>query len=46
MDQSDIQYVLELLNDAITCKDWEKVEEAIEVLKEFKDGDDFGIDDD
>lgn len=38
MDQSDIQYTLELLNDAITDKDWDKVEEARETLKEFLDG--------
>ena len=39
MDQSDITYTLELLNDAITEKDWDKVEEARETLKEFLDGD-------
>ena len=39
MDQSDIQYTLELLNDAITENDWDKVEEARETLKEFLDGD-------
>jgi hypothetical protein len=38
MDQSDIQYTLELLNDAITENDWDKVEEARETLKEFLDG--------
>lgn len=37
MDQSDIQYTLELLNDAISDKDWDKVEEAKEILKEFLD---------
>ena len=35
MDQSDIQYIIELLNDSITDKDWDKVEEAKETLKEF-----------
>ena len=39
MDQSDILYTLEFLNDAITDKDWDKVEEAREALKEFLDGD-------
>lgn len=39
MDQSDITYTLELLNDAITERDWEKVDEARETLKEFLDGD-------
>ena len=38
MDQSDITYTLELLNDAITERDWEKVDEACETLKEFLDG--------
>lgn len=37
MDQSDIEYTLELLNDAITEKDWDKVEEVRETLKEFLD---------
>jgi hypothetical protein len=39
MDQSDITYTLELLNDAIAENDWDKVEEARETLKEFLDGD-------
>lgn len=37
MDQSDIEYTLELLNDAISDKDWDKVDEARETLKEFLD---------
>jgi hypothetical protein len=37
MDQSDIQYIIEILNDAITDRDWDKIEEAREVLKEFLD---------
>ena len=37
MDQSDIQYILDLLNDAVLEKDWDKVEEARETLKEFLD---------
>jgi hypothetical protein len=39
MDQSDIQYVLDLLNDALTSKDWDIVVEAKETLKEFLDVD-------
>jgi hypothetical protein len=39
MDQSDIKYVLELLNDAVSEKDWDDVEEARETLKEFLDVD-------
>lgn len=41
MDQSDIQYVIEILNDAITEKDWETVEDARETLKEFLDADEL-----
>ena len=37
MDQSDIKYVMEILNDAKINNDWDQVEEAIEVLKEFLD---------
>lgn len=39
MDQSDIQYILELISDAIANKDWDAVEEAKEILKEFLDND-------
>lgn len=41
MDKSDIEYIVELLNDAITEKDWDKIEEAKETLKEFFDPDDI-----
>ncbi len=37
MNQSDIKYILELLNDAKLNKDWDAVEEVIETLKEFLD---------
>lgn len=40
MDQSDILYILELLNDGLIDKDWDKIEEAKETLKEFLDADD------
>ena len=40
MDQSDIKYILELLNDAVLEKDWDKIEDARETLKEFLDDDD------
>lgn len=39
MDQSDIQYIVELITDAVTNKDWDAVEEAKETLKEFLDTD-------
>jgi enolase len=39
MDQSDIQYIVELLDDAVSEKDWDKILEATETLKEFLDGD-------
>lgn len=41
MDQSDIQYIIELLTDAVLDKDWDKIEEALETLKEFLDDDKF-----
>jgi len=37
MDQSDIKYIIELISDGITTKDWDVVEEARETLKEFID---------
>jgi hypothetical protein len=39
MDQSDIKYVMEILNDAKINNDWDQVDEAIEALKEFLDDD-------
>jgi hypothetical protein len=41
MDQSDIEYILELLHDAITNNDWDTVLEAKDTLKEFLDSDEF-----
>ena len=43
MDQSDIKYVLDFLNDAILDKDWDKVEEAREAPKEFLDSDETSL---
>jgi uncharacterized protein with NRDE domain len=40
MDQSDIKYILELLNDAVLEKEWDKIEDAREALKEFLDNKD------
>jgi len=37
MDQFDIKYILELLNDAVSEKDWDTIDEARETLKEFLD---------
>jgi len=37
MDQSDIKYVIELLKNATTDRDWDIVDEAKEVLREFLD---------
>jgi len=37
MDQSDITYVIEMLTDAKINKDWDAVEDAVELLKEFLD---------
>lgn len=45
MDQSDIKYILEILDDAVTNKDWDKVEEVMDTLREFLDEDIFSNDD-
>jgi hypothetical protein len=39
MNQSDITYVLEILNEAFSSEDWDQVSEAIDALKEFLDDD-------
>ena len=39
MNQDDILYIIEQLNDGITNKDWDIVYEARESLKEFLDND-------
>ena len=39
MEQTDILYILEILNDAILEKDWDKIEDVRETLKEFLDND-------
>jgi len=41
MDQTDIQYVIELLTDALRDRDWDSVIEAKEFIKEYL-GDDGG----
>ena len=41
MDKTDILYIMELLNDAVLDKDWDKIDEALETLKEFLDDDEF-----
>ena len=46
MDQSDIQYIIELLTDALTTEDWDTIEEAKETLKEFLDNEEHNLDDD
>ncbi len=37
MSQSDIDYIVDLLNKAKKRKDWEFVIEAIEYMQEFQD---------
>jgi len=39
MDQSDVKYIIELISEAITNKNWDDVDEALETLKEFLDTD-------
>lgn len=41
MDQTDIEYVIELLTDALRDQEWDTVIEAKEFLKEYL-GDDGG----
>lgn len=36
MNQDDIEYVLELLDDAVTDQDWDLVEEARQYLVDLK----------
>jgi hypothetical protein len=35
MNQNDIEYLLELLDDAIAGQDWDLVEEARQYLEDF-----------
>jgi hypothetical protein len=35
MNQDDIEYVLELLEDAISSQDWDLIEEAQQYLTDF-----------
>lgn len=46
MDQSDISYILEQLQEAIETKDWEIVLDTIETIKEFQDDDEYDIETD
>jgi hypothetical protein len=41
MNESDIKYILELLNNAKDDNNWDIVDEAIEVLNEFLDDDEL-----
>lgn len=37
MNQSDIDYLAKLLNDAIKQQDWDSVSEALDYVIEFQD---------
>ena len=37
MNQTDIQYVIEILNDAISNKDWDQIHDVKDALLEFLD---------
>jgi len=37
INQSDINYIVDLLNKAIKQKDWENVIEVMEYIQEFQD---------
>lgn len=45
MDQSDIEYILELLQDAIISQDWDIIIEARDTIKEFLDNDNIDDED-
>lgn len=36
MHSDDIEYTIELLEDAISNKDWDLIEEAVQYLTDFK----------
>jgi len=44
MDQCDIKYIMEILSDAVSNKDWDIVTDAMDALKEFLDDDKFSED--
>lgn len=46
MNQSDIKYIIELLNDANSSEDWDLVIDAIDTLSEFLDDNDDEEDED
>jgi hypothetical protein len=37
MNQSDIDYIVKLLSNAIRHEDWDEVNEALEYVMEFQD---------
>lgn len=37
MNQSDINYIADLLSKAMKIQDWESVSEALEYIQEFQD---------
>lgn len=37
MNQSDINYIVQLLNKAIQHQDWDEISEALEYMIEFQD---------
>jgi hypothetical protein len=39
MDQTDVQYVIELLTDALRDQEWDSVIEAKEFMKEYLEDD-------
>jgi hypothetical protein len=40
MNQSDIKYILQLLDDGMTSRNWDAIDDATESLREFLDDDD------
>ena len=38
MSQDDVEYVLEILEDAVESQDWDLVQEARQYMKDFRIG--------
>ena len=39
MDQTDVAYIIELLEDSIRSEEWDTVYEVLDFLKEYRDDD-------
>jgi len=39
MDQTDVAYLIELLEDAIRNEEWDTIHEVLDFMKEYRDDD-------